>query len=228
MSSLDQKPDIQHHEIEIPSGSDGHSDKKVIQPANTHPSFFNCNPAPIGFSGFALCSFVLGLFNSGLITDLPQVAIGVALGFGAMSQFVCGIAELVLGNVFSASSMLTFAGFFFTFGIMMTPSSGFLELAMANGGVHTVNQCMALIEIAFAIAAFIFLLGALRQPYLVQLLLFLAAMSFLLASIGSFTGSVATTKAGGWFSFVLGVVGWYCMAALIYTPDTTYIKLPFF
>jgi succinate-acetate transporter protein len=226
MTSLDQKPDIQHHEIDIPSSSDTHSDKKVIQPAR--PSFFNCNPAPIGFSGFALCSFVLGLFNSGLITDLPQVAIGVALGFGAMSQFVCGVAELALGNVFSATSMLTFSGFFFAFGIMMTPSSGFLELAMASGGENAVTQCMALVEIGFAIAAFIFLLGALRQPYLIQALLFLAGMSFFLAAIGSFVGSVAVTRAGGWFSFILGCVGWYCMAALLYTPDTTYIKLPFF
>jgi succinate-acetate transporter protein len=216
MTSIDEKADVKHHEIEIPFSNIEHKQAHSVQ-AHEPIGFFKVNPAPVGFGAFGLCSFILGLFNSGLITSLPQVAVGVALGYGAMGQFVCGICELIQGNMFAATSMLTFSGFFFTFGIMMIPSSGFLALAMESGGLHAVEQCMGLIQAGFAIAAFLFFLGTFRQPILIRLTLLQVFLGFLLGSIGAFTGSVATTQAGGWISFTLGLTAWYIVSLIVHT-----------
>jgi succinate-acetate transporter protein len=177
MTPIDEKADVKHHEIEIPFSNIEHNQAHSVQ--DHEPiGFFKVNPAPVGFGAFDLCSFILGLFSSGLITSLPQVAVGVSLGYGAMGQFVCGICELIQGNMFAATSMLTFSGFFFTFGIMIIPSSGFLALAMASGGLHAVEQCMGLVQAGFAIAAFLFFLGTFRQPVLIRLTLLLFFFGF--------------------------------------------------
>ncbi|KAI7901941.1 GPR1/FUN34/yaaH family-domain-containing protein [Cokeromyces recurvatus] len=228
-SSIEQKADIQHHEIDMLPTANVVVDHSTGQ-MQTHAvsSLAKIHPAPIGFGAFALCSFVLGLYNSGLITNLPQVAVGVAFGYGAMGQFICGICEIVIGNIFAAASMLTFSGFFFTFGIMMIPSSGFLQIAMENGGLETVHKCMGLVQIGYAIAAFLFFLGTLRQPILIRLVLFQVFLAFFCGGIGGLTGIVNFNIASGWISFTLSLTAWYVMAALLYTPENTMIKLPFF
>ncbi|KAI8977389.1 GPR1/FUN34/yaaH family-domain-containing protein [Mycotypha africana] len=236
-SSIDEsKIDGQHHEFvkinmtkEEKQYADAIDSTAAQLHVNTTPSFASkIQPVPIGFGAFALCSFVLGLYNTGLITNMPQVAVGVAFGYGAMGQFICGVCELILGNVFAATSMLTFSGFFFTFGIMMIPSSGILEMIMATGGMEAVHECMGLIQIGYAIAAFLFLLGTLRQPILIRMVLLQVFLAFLCGGIGGLTGINNFNLASGWISFTLALTAWYIMAAILYTPEHTMIKLPLF
>lgn len=237
MASTDKE--VHHHEavnIDMSSHSESKytNDETIARTGSQMnvnappPAHGKMQPAPIGFGAFALCSFVLGLYNTGLVTDLPQVAVGVAFGYGAMGQFVCGICDLFLGNMFAATSMLTFAGFFLTFGIMMIPSSGFFALAMENGGIHAIHMCMGIVQIGYAVAAFLFLLGALRQPILVRLVLLEVFLAFFCGGIGGLTNINNFTIASGWISFALSITAWYVMAALLFTPENTMIKLPFF
>ncbi|KAI9281458.1 GPR1/FUN34/yaaH family-domain-containing protein [Sporodiniella umbellata] len=234
MSYIDQKPEFSHEEtVAIPIESSYAEERHISQHPKPHPltgsaALAKLNPAPLGFGAFALCSFVLGLYNTGLITNLPQVAIGVAFGYGAMGQFICGICELIIGNMFAATSMLTFSGFFLTFGIMMLPGSGFLSAAITSGGEAAVGQCIGLVEIGYAIAAFLFLLGALRQPVLIRFVLLQVFLAFLFGGIGGLAGSHKMNIASGWVSFTLALTAWYVMCALLFTPENTMIKLPFF
>lgn len=220
--SSNSKPEVELHEVAVVDISSSGSEKVhhivkdaahpngVAAPAvgHQHGQPGQANPLCIGFAAFSLCSFVFGLFNSGFITDLPQVAVGVSLGFGGMGQFVGGILCYLQGETFPATTFLTYSGFFFAFGVMFCAGSGFLEAATADGTTHQLNQCMALIQLAFAIATFFYLLGALRQPILIRILLLLVFLTYLFGSIGAFTENARLTKAGGWFSFILGVVGW--------------------
>ncbi|KAL1932637.1 hypothetical protein VTP01DRAFT_8315 [Rhizomucor pusillus] len=163
-----------------------------------------------------------------LCIGLPQVAIGVSLGFGGMGQFVAGILCYFLGETFPATTFLTYAGFFFAFGVMFCSGSGFLEAATAGGSLHELNQCMGLIQLAFAIATFFYIFGALRQPKTIILLLLLVFLTYLVGAIGAFTGNASTTKGAGWLSFLVGVVGWYIMCAFLYEDKNTMIKLPLY
>jgi succinate-acetate transporter protein len=233
-SSIHQKDDIQHHEAIDMSTQSKYGDDAIAEKAaqmhmhTTHTLLTRIQPAPIGFGAFALCSFILGLYNTGYVVRLPQIAVGVALGYGAMGQFVCGLTELFLGNTFAATSMLTFSGFFFTFGIMLIPSSGIFTFIMENGGIVAFEETLGLIQVAYAIASFLFLLGTFRQPILIRLVLLQVFLTFLCGGVGGLTGINNFVLAGGWISFTLSLTAWYVMAALIYTPDHTFIKFPFF
>ncbi|KAI9473928.1 MAG: GPR1/FUN34/yaaH family-domain-containing protein [Benjaminiella poitrasii] len=180
----------------------------------------------IGFAGFGLGSFVLGIMNTGLLTDLPYVAIGVAFSYGALAQYTASIIEICHRNVFSATSFFTFASFFLAFGIMFVPGSGFVSAAGAIPG--QLEKCMGLIEISYAICALIFFLGTLRQPILVRMVLGFTFFSYLFSAAGSFSGVVVLTKIGGWVSFVLALTAWYTLMAMLYNETNTFIKIPFF
>lgn len=179
----------------------------------------------IGFASFGLCSFVLGIYNAGIVTNLPQVATGVAISYGALGQYTAAIIEIVHKNTFAAASFFTFASFFLAFGIMMIPGAGFLGPAAAAGELE---MCMGLIEIAYSFAAFIFFLGTFRQPILVRMILGLSTLSFLFPALGAFTGIIVLAKIGGWLSFTLALVAWYALAAMIYNETNTFIRVPFF
>lgn len=179
----------------------------------------------IGFASFGLCSFVLGIYNTGILTDLPQVATGVAFSYGALGQYTAAVIEIFHKNVFAAASFFTFASFFLAFGIMMIPGAGFLGPAAAAGELE---KCLGLIEIAYSFAAFIFFLGTFRQPILVRMILGLATLSYLFPACSAFTGIVVLAKIGGWFSFILALVAWYALAAIIYNETNTFIRVPFF
>ncbi|KAI8878997.1 hypothetical protein K501DRAFT_194582 [Backusella circina FSU 941] len=226
MSNIDlEKSEIQHHEsLEI-----GVVDVPVkplfpIPPTTALIEFQKTmTGCAIGFASFALSSVVMGLYNSGLITNVPHVAIGIAFSYGALGQYVASIIQVIHQDTFSAASFFTFASFYLAFGIMFIPGSGFMELAGDQ-----LNACMGIIEICYSFAALVFFLGTLKQPILVRFILFCTFMSFLLSAIGSFSGIAAATKAGGWFSFTLGMAAWYALAALIYNENNTYIRVPFF
>ncbi len=49
------------------------------------------NPAPLGLSAFALTTFVLSTFNSGLIKG-PDMVLGLALFYGGIVQILAGRA----------------------------------------------------------------------------------------------------------------------------------------
>lgn len=226
--SSDFKPEVELREVAVVDIPSSGSEAIATKEATTNPHHGagqhhhqqhgqpgHGNPLCIGFAAFSLCSFVFGLYNSGLVTSLPQVAIGVSLGFGGMGQFVAGILCYFLGETFPATTFLTYAGFFFAFGVMFCSGSGFLEAATAGGSLHELNQCMGLIQLAFAIATFFYIFGALRQPKTIILLLLLVFLTYLVGAIGAFTGNASTTKGAGWLSFLVGVVGWVSSSRMV-------------
>lgn len=234
MSSIHQKDEIQHHEAVDMSSTSKYGEDVIEQRAaqmhlhTTHSHLTKIQPAPIGFGAFALSAFVIGLYNTGYVVRLPQIAVGVSLGYGAVGQFVSGITELFLGNAFAATTMLTYSGFYLTFGIMLIPSSGVFNFIMQNGGETAFEECMGLIQIAYAIASFLFLLGTFRQPVVIRLTLLQVFLTFFCGGIGGLTGIQNFTLASGWLSFTLALTAWYIMAGLLYTPDHTFVKLPLF
>ncbi|CAO3632800.1 unnamed protein product [Mucor hiemalis] len=179
----------------------------------------------IGFAAFGMCSFVLGLLNAGIITNVPYVAVGIAFSYGAIGQFTAGIIEIFHKNTFSAASFFTFAGFFLAYGIMFIPSSGILA-ALSQAG--QLEQTIGLFSLSYAVMAFIFFIGTWRQPILIRMILGLTFCSYLLSAIGAFTGVATVTVVGGWFSFTLGLVAFYTLATLIYNETNTVFTLPLF
>jgi succinate-acetate transporter protein len=225
MSNIDlEKSEIQHHESLTIDAVEIQKPLFPVPPTTPLIEFQKTmSGCAIGFASFALSSVVMGLYNTGLITNVPRVAIGIAFSYGSLGQYVASIIQVFHKDTFSAASFFTFASFYLAFGIMFLPGSGFIDMAGEQ-----LNACMGLIEICYSFAALIFFLGTLKQPILIRFILFCTFLAFLFGAIGSFSGSVAATQAGGWFSFALGIAAWWALAALIYNENNTYIRVPFF
>ncbi|KAI9309185.1 GPR1/FUN34/yaaH family-domain-containing protein [Cunninghamella echinulata] len=230
MSTFKKKTEYEHHETidMIPSHFLDNQTKVLSFSPVVHPPLFKPgNPAVIGLSAFAVGSLVLGIYSTGLVTHLPQVVIGVALGFAGISQFVSGIFELIIGNTFAATTMLTYSGFFFTLGLTFSPATGFLKAVMVEGK-EALDLCIGTIMLGYAVVSILFFLGTLRQPIIFRILLFEISAAFLLSSLGGFLHMHILSVAGGWVSIAIAITGWYIMCALLYNEKITPIKVPMF
>ncbi|KAF2176028.1 hypothetical protein K469DRAFT_723390 [Zopfia rhizophila CBS 207.26] len=84
-----------------------------------NPEFMKLvNRGPLGLIGFALTTFVLGLYQcgAGLPDSNPISSVGpfqavfsLAIFFGGFAQFVAGVMEFRVGNTFGTTRAYTFA-----------------------------------------------------------------------------------------------------------------------
>ena len=73
------------------------------------------DPAPLGLAAFALTTFVLSVFNSGMIKTGDGVVLGLALAYGGIGQFAAGMWEFVKGNTFGALAFASYGAFWISF-----------------------------------------------------------------------------------------------------------------
>jgi len=79
------------------------------------------DPGPLGLAGFALTTFVLSMFNAGLVSKAGEpVVLGVALAYGGIAQFAAGMWEFRTGNTFGAVAFTSFGAFWVSFWALIT------------------------------------------------------------------------------------------------------------
>ena len=79
------------------------------------------DPGPLGLAGFALTTFVLSMFNSGLVSKAGEpVVLGLALAYGGIAQFAAGMWEFRTGNTFGAVAFTSYGAFWVSFWALIT------------------------------------------------------------------------------------------------------------
>src|SRR6185369_11044804 len=79
------------------------------------------DPGPLGLAGFALTTFVLSMFNAGLVSKAGEpVVLGVALAYGGIAQFAAGMWEFRTGNTFGAVAFTSYGAFWVSFWALIT------------------------------------------------------------------------------------------------------------
>src|SRR3954465_12593863 len=74
------------------------------------------HPGPPGLPAFALTTFVLSMFNSGLVSDKGEpIVFGLALMYGGIAQFAPGLWEFRTGNTFGALAFTSYGAFWLSF-----------------------------------------------------------------------------------------------------------------
>src|SRR6195952_2466890 len=78
------------------------------------------DPGPLGLAAFALTTFVLSMFNSGLQSEkgIP-VVLGLALAYGGLAQLLAGMWEFRTGNTFGATAFTSFGAFWLSFWVLV-------------------------------------------------------------------------------------------------------------
>ena len=74
------------------------------------------DPGPLGLAAFALTTFVLSMFNAGLVSSGGEpIVFGLALAYGGLAQLLAGMWEFRTGNTFGAVAFTSYGAFWLSF-----------------------------------------------------------------------------------------------------------------
>jgi succinate-acetate transporter protein len=167
------------------------------------------DPGPLGLAAFALTTFVLSMFNSGLVGEGGEpVVFGLALAYGGVAQLLAGMWEFRSGNTFGAVAFTSYGAFWLSFWAYVTFYAG--KVPAADAG-HAVGLYL----IAWGIFTAYMLIASLRTTAAIAGVFFLLTITFLLLGIGDAGGNENITKAGGWLGLATALVAWYASFAVV-------------
>jgi succinate-acetate transporter protein len=167
------------------------------------------DPAPLGLAAFALTTFVLSMFNAGLVSKAGEpVVLGIALAYGGIAQILAGMWEFRTGNTFGAVAFTSFGAFWLSYWALVTFFAGNIPAAHVAASV-------GLYLIAWGIFTTYMFVASLRTNAAVMVVFLLLAVTFFLLGIGNANESDGLVEAGGWFGLATAVAAWYASFAAV-------------
>jgi succinate-acetate transporter protein len=167
------------------------------------------DPGPLGLAAFALTTFVLSMFNSGLVSAGGEpVVLGLALAYGGLAQLLAGMWEFRTGNTFGAVAFTSFGAFWLSFWAYVTFYAP--QVAEADAG-HAVGLYL----IAWGIFTSYMFIASLRTTGAIALVFLLLAITFILLGIGDAGAHENITKAGGYVGIATALAAWYASFAAV-------------
>jgi len=179
------------------------------EPASEGVGWKPADPGPLGLAGFALTTFILSMFNAGLVAKSAEpVVLGVALAYGGIAQLLAGMWEFRTGNTFGAVAFTSFGAFWISFWALVTFFAGEIP-------AEHVGSALGLYLIAWGIFTAYMLVASLRTTAAVATVFLLLTVTFFLLGIGNANESDGLIEAGGWFGLATAAAAWYASFAAV-------------
>ena len=168
------------------------------------------DPGPLGLAAFALTTFVLSMFNSGLMSEkgLP-VVLGLALAYGGAAQLLAGMWEFRTGNTFGAVAFTSYGAFWLSFWAFEQFYAKDITDKVALG------NAVGLFLISWGIFTAYMFIASLRTSVAVSAVFFLLAVTFILLGIGNAEADTGITHAGGYVGIATAIAAWYASFAAV-------------
>jgi uncharacterized protein len=179
------------------------------------------DPGPLGLAAFALTTFVLSMFNSGLQSEKGvPIVLGLALAYGGLAQLLAGMWEFRTGNTFGATAFTSFGAFWISFWAF--------EQFFAKDITDkvTLGNSVGLYLIAWGIFTAYMFVASLRVSVAVALVFFLLALTFILLGIGNVNADKSIVHAGGYVGLATAIAAWYASFAAVTNSTFGRIVLP--
>lgn len=194
----------------------------TLNPGLAAPSPYTfANPAPLGLCAFALTTFVLSMINARAMgIHTPNVVVGLALFYGGLVQLLAGMWEIALGNVFGGTALSSYGGFWLSWAAIQIPWFG-VSAAYTNKKDFT--NAVSFFLLGWTLFTLLLLICCFKSTVAFFSLFFFLFVTFLLLTIGDFTGRVGVTRAGGVFGVITAFIAWYNAFAGIATKENSYI-----
>lgn len=161
------------------------------------------NPGPWAVTAFATTSFMLGMYQAGILNSAGvAIVLPAAFFFGGLVQIIVAIIEFTHGNTFAGSVFGTYGPFWVIFGAFQT-------LYLTSIPKAEVNSATCLFLAVFAVVTFYLAVASLRTDLVLAVILWLIFVGLVLLSIGAGENMATVTKAGGWVVLVFAVLAWY-------------------
>lgn len=192
-----------------------------LAPPSTHRF---ANPAPLGLSAFALTTFVLSMFNARAMgVSVPNVVVGLAAFYGGLVQLVAGIWEIALENTFGGTALSSYGGFWMSFAAIHIPWFG-IGAAYEETPSQLANA-VGFYLLGWTIFSAGLTLCTMKSTFAFFSLFFLLTITFLLLTIGEFSGKVGVTRAGGVVGVIVSFIAWYNAYAGVATRENSYLTV---
>jgi succinate-acetate transporter protein len=168
------------------------------------------DPAPLGLGCFALTTFLLSLFNAGLLPVAGEpIVFGVALAYGGVAQVLAGMWEFRKGNVFGATAFTSYGAFWLSFWAFVTFYAA--DIPDDTSRATAVGWYL----IAWGLFTVVLWVASLRTTAVLALLFTLLAVTFFVLGAGDVAHNDGLTVLGGYLGLVTAAVAWYaCLAGV--------------
>ena len=178
------------------------------------------DPAPLGLAAFALTTFVLSMFNSGLMSDGGEpIVFGLALAYGGLAQLLAGMWEFKNNNAFGATAFTSFGAFWISFW-------AFNQFYAEKVPAEHLGKAVGLYLIGWGIFTAYMFVASLRVSVAVAVVFVLLAITFILLGIGEAGTKEGLIHAGGYFGLATAVAAWYASFAGVTNKTFGRIVLP--
>jgi len=177
----------------------------VAQPSATGLAWGNS--APLALAGFAATTFMLSMVNANLVpVAITPVVFGVALVFGGLAQFIAGVIQLRVGNVFGGVLFCGFGAFWMSLYVVA-------EVFLKAIPLLQIGHALGLFLYAFGIFSAIMFVASFRTSVCVVLALALLTSALFVLGAGNYLPSTGAIRTGGWLGIALAGVAFYlCLA----------------
>ena len=202
--------------------------RTTTQPATATSVSPVANPGPLGLAGFALTTFVLSLWNAGVLKGADLlIVIGLAVFYGGIAQLLAGMWEFRAGNTFGATAFSSYGAFWLSFAAILIPGFG-VNFGTAKGPSAT--TALGFYLIAWAIFTGIMMIGSFRTNGATATVFVLLFITYVLLAIGAWGNAPAgsgITAIGGWVGVLTAIAAWYtAMAGVLAAVSGGRLNLP--
>src|SRR4051812_27209751 len=190
-SSVRDRTGVQGRAADAPDPTQGETaraqESRVVE---TKP--VTADPGPLGLAAFALTTFVLSIFNSGLMSEkgLP-IVLGLALAYGGLAQLFAGLWEFRTGNTFGATAFTSYGAFWLSFWAFEQFYAKDITDKVALG------NAVGLFLIGWGIFTAYMFIASLRVSVAVAVVFFLLAATFIVLGVGNAEADKSIVHAGG-------------------------------
>ncbi|MCD2197856.1 acetate uptake transporter [Actinomycetospora endophytica] len=189
------------------------------------PTRHIAEPGPLGLAAFAATTFLLSLFNAGIVPDsLEKVVLPLALFYGGLAQLLAGMWEFRKNNTFGATAFVSYGAFWLAFAGFVQ----FTEPALQAGGASKAQVGLAtgLFLLMFAIFTAYMTLASLRTTAALIAVFVLLTLTFLALAIAEIAGASGLATVGGILGLLTALAAWYASAAGVTNATWGRVVLP--
>lgn len=178
------------------------------------------NPAPLGLSAFAYCTFVGSLIDchaKGVTNN--QINTGTGMFYGGFIQFIAGLWEISLENAFGGLAFCSFGGYW------MAAASMHIPWFNSYGSYATDaewNDALGIWYLGWVLVTILLLTCTLKSTVLFCFLFFLVFLRLLLLTIFRFYDNEHCEFAAGVVGVVAALLAWYHAYAGLATKQNSY------
>jgi succinate-acetate transporter protein len=178
------------------------------------------DPGPLGLAAFALTTFVLSMFNAGLVSEKGEpVVFGLALAYGGLAQVLAGMWEFRTGNTFGAVAFTSYGAFWLSFW-------AFVQFYAPKVPESDAGHAIGLYLIAWGIFTAYMFIASLRTTAAISLVFVLLTATFIVLGIGDASATTGITKLGGWLGLATALAAWYASFAGVTNATFGRVVLP--